>query len=214
MKVLGLDLAGPAHVADTCLAVFEAAEDSIRLADLYEGADDEKILAAVARLGGGEPPCLGIDAPLSYQPGGGDRPADAALRARVRFAGRAVGVMTPTMTRMVYLTLHGMGLVRLLESLRPACSPRIVEVHPGASMLLRGADPQDVRDFKRRPAARGRLLRWLERTGGRGVEAAGAHSDHLVAACAAAGAAWQWHLGKAVWRYPAAPPHHPYDFAC
>ena len=122
--------------------------------------------------------------------------------------------MTPTMTRMVYLTLHGIALARVLATLKPDIDLQIVEVHPGACMLLRGAAARDVRSFKRDIQARLNLLNWLEGQGLDGLPRLKNVADHFVASCAAALAAWQWSLGNAVWQYPAETPHHPYAFAC
>jgi hypothetical protein len=89
-------------------------------------------------------------------------------------------------------------------------------VHPGTCMILRGANAEDVHAFKREPLARGRLLDWLGTQGLKGVSRSSGEilTDHYVAACAAALGAWQWSLGKSVWRFALDPPHHPYDFAC
>ena len=117
------------------------------------------------------------------------------------------------MMRMVYLTLRGIVLARMLETLKPDFDLRIVEVHPGASMLLRNAPVNEVANFKRERSARSRLLQWLETQGLEGISRAEDVADHFVAACAAALAAWQWSLGRSVWIFSAKPPDHPYDFA-
>jgi predicted nuclease with RNAse H fold len=168
----------------------------------------------MSRLGRLEQILVGIDAPLSYNSNGGDRPSDSELRRLVHVQGGRVGIMPPTMIRMVYLTLRGLQLTRLLESLKPHYNLGLVEVHPGACLSLRGADVNDVRKFKTEPLARGRLLDWLEAKGLKGICRAETVTDHYVAACGAALAAWQWGLGKSVWCFPANPPHHPYDFVC
>lgn len=214
MRVVGLDLSGPRNFADTCLVVLEERGENLQLTDVREGADDQQILNKVFGLAASEPIVIGIDAPLSYQASGGDRPSDSALRRLVKARGGRVGVMPPTMTRMVYLTLRGLQVTRLLEGLPPELALRIVEVHPGAAMLLRGAEAADVRQFKSDAAAGMRLLAWLEAQGLRDLSPAGVVSEHYVAACAAALAAWQWHLGQPAWCFAATPPHHPYDFAC
>ncbi len=121
--------------------------------------------------------------------------------------------MTPTMTRMAYLTLRGVCVARLLEGVRPS-PPRIVEVHPGAALVLRDAPVDDVREMKRSPAARERLLAWLEGRGLRGASRGREATDHVVAACAAALAAWDWVSDRSAWLRRARPPLHPYDFAC
>ena len=214
MKIVGIDLSGPKNFADTCLVSFEARGDMIHLVDVREGANDDQIFEAVSSMKSKERIVVGIDAPLSYNSGGGDRPSDSELRRVVRDKGGCVGVMPPTMVRMVYLTLRGVVMTRLLESLKPQHDLRIVEVHPGACMLLHGANAEDVRKFKSEPSARKRLLDWLETKGVKGISLTETVSDHYVAACAAALGTWQWGLGKSVWRFEATPPHHPYDFAC
>jgi len=214
MKIVGIDLSGPRNFADTCLASFEERGEAIHLIDVREGADDDQILEAITSLDSKERIVIGIDAPLSYNVTGGGRPSDSELRRFVREHGGRVGIMPPTMIRMVYLTLRGVVLTRLLESLKPKYDLRIVEVHPGTCMLLRGADASDVRKFKSEPPARGHLLEWLETQGLKGIARGDTVSDHYVAACAAALAAWKWSLGKSVWCFASALPHHPYDFAC
>jgi predicted nuclease with RNAse H fold len=212
MKIVGIDLSGPRNFADTCLVAFEERGEEIHLIDVREGADDVQILDVISNLGEGEPIVIGIDAPLSYNPVGGDRKSDSELRRLVHAQGGGAGIMPPTMIRMVYLTLRGLQLARILESIQH--NLRIVEVHPGACMILRAADQSDVRNFKRDFAARERLLDWLENKGVKGITSTETATDHYVAACAAALGAWQWSLGKSVWCFAAKPPYHPYDFAC
>jgi len=212
MKIVGIDLSGPRNFADTCLVIFEERGDEIHFVNIYEGADDVQILEAISGLGRDEQIVVGIDAPLSYNPVGGDRKSDSELRRLVHAQGGGAGIMPPTMIRMVYLTLRGLQLTRILESMQQDL--RIVEVHPGACMILRGADQSDVRNFKRDFLARGRLLAWLQGQGVRGITRPETATDHYIAACAAALGAWQWSLGKSAWCFAAEPPHHPYDFAC
>jgi predicted nuclease with RNAse H fold len=214
MYIIGIDLSGPRNVADTCVAVFTERDGQLCFMQAVQGTDDRGILDLVSDIGKTDRAvAMGIDAPLSYNPGGGDRPSDAELRGRVREKGRT-GVMAPTLIRMVYLTLRGIALTRALEALKPRIELEMVEVHPGACMLLRGAPAFDVAAFKREVPARLRLLDWLETMGLSNLARDGDTSDHFVAACAAGLAAWQWSRGKAAWRHPAQPPDHPYDFAC
>ena len=214
MKIVGIDLSGPRNIADTCLVSFEEREEEIHLIEVHEGADDDQILESISRLGQNEPIAIGIDAPLSYNPNGGDRSSDSELRRFVHARGGRVGIMPPTMIRMVYLTLRGLHLTRLLESLKPPYDLRIIEVHPGACLILRDADADDVRKFKSDSSARERLLKWLGTKGVNGISRPETVTDHYVAACAAALGAWQWAIGKPIWCFAAVPPHHPYDFAC
>jgi predicted nuclease with RNAse H fold len=214
MKVIGLDLSGPRNTADTTLVVFNEQAAELHFINAVNEADDQQIFRTVSDLGGNEPTIIGMDAPLSYNAGGGDRPSDADLRRAVRDTGGGVGVMPPTMIRMVYLTLRGIVLTRMLETLKPEMDVRIVEVHPGASMLLRGAPTKIITAFKREESARIQLLQWLGEKGIKGIPKTENIPDHFVAACAAALGAWQWSSGKPVWLYSAKPPDHPYDFAC
>jgi predicted nuclease with RNAse H fold len=214
MTVLGIDLSGPRNSADTFLVHFEERGNHLHLQQVYAGADDQKIYETVESLKIGETITIGIDAPLSYNISGGDRPSDKDLRRFIKERGGQAGIMPPTMMRMVYLTLRGIALTRLLESLKPQYEFQIVEVHPGASMFLHGAAAQDVKTFKHDFAARSRLLDWLESNGVEGVSHEETVADHYVAACAAAFGAWKWKLGISIWKFPAIPPHHPYDFAC
>lgn len=216
MKIIGIDLSGPRNFADTCLVSFEEHREEIHLKEVREGADDHQILEAITNLGQTKRIIVGIDAPLSYNSKGGDRPSDSELRRFVRSQGGRAGIMPPTMMRMVYLTLRGVQLTRLLESLKPQYDLEIMEVHPGASMILRGAEADHVRKFKTEPLARGHLLDWLGTKGLKGISRSFGETvtDHYVAACAAALGAWQWSLGKSIWRFASKPPHHPYDFAC
>ena len=214
VSVIGIDLSGPRNVADTSMAAFELRGALLHFARGINGAGDQEIIQLVSDAGKRGRVIIGIDAPLSYNPGGGDRPSDQELRRLVLEKGRGVGVMPPTMIRMVYLTLRGIALTRMLETLRPHIQLEIVEVHPGACMLLRGAPAKDIAGFKRELPARLRLLQWLESMGLRELPQTEDTADHFVAACAAALAAWQWSLGKEAWRFPAQPPEHPYEFEC
>ena len=211
--IIGIDLSGPRNIADTALAVFAQHGEKLSFVRAMHGASDQDIFQLISNLGEESRLVLGIDAPLSYNPGGGDRPGDADLRRTASAIGR-VGVMPPTFNRMVYLTLRGIALTRAIETLRARMDLWIVEVHPGASMLLRGAPSADVATFKTDPAARLRLLGWLATMGLIGVPRDDEPTDHFVAACGAALAAWKWSIGQPTWCHPARPPEHPYDFAC
>ena len=89
-----------------------------------------------------------------------------------------------------------------------------MEVHPAAALALGGAPVEAVCSLKAAPAARQVLLRWLEGEELQGVCRQANPSDHYVASCACALAAWKWSRGRASWLWPARPPYHPYDFSC
>src|SRR5688500_6779820 len=74
MKIAGIDLSGPRNYAETCLVSFEERGEEIHLIDVRGGADNDQILEAISSLGQKERIVIGIDAPLSYNPKGGDRP--------------------------------------------------------------------------------------------------------------------------------------------
>ncbi|MFP4182837.1 DUF429 domain-containing protein [Thiohalospira sp.] len=210
--LLGIDLAGPAAPERTGVALFTS--DGGGMGRIPAGCDgsDEGMRARVAELAEVASVVVGIDAPLSYQPGGGQREADAELRRVIQEHGMHPGsVMAPTFTRMTYLTLRGVVLSRVLSGIH---NVRIVEVHPGATLCLRGAPLAAIRGFATDPIARGELLRWLGEYGVDGLDPTATDSDHDVAACAAALGARDWLAGRTQWRYPARPPWHPFDFAC
>jgi predicted nuclease with RNAse H fold len=212
--VLGIDLSGPSNVKDTVCLVFQVSGGKLQFVQAIQGAQDEEFYEVAVELAWEGEIVVGLDAPLSYNPGGGDRPGDRALRERIIAAGLHPGsVMTPTMTRMAYLTLRGMAVARLLRSI-PDRSPKIVEVHPGATMALRGAPIADVRTYKVDPPARQRLLGWLNSQDLECGDILKNPTDHHIAACAAALSAWKWYQRDAVWVEPASLPHHPFDFAC
>lgn len=209
--VIGIDLSGPANFADTVLVAFEYAANRLRLLRTIENASDQAIWGFVSEIPGHVRVTIGLDAPLSYNPGGGDRPADADLRRAATAAGLSPGsIMPPTLHRMVYLTVRGIALARGLK-LADGSTPRILEVHPGAALALHDAPLADVRAFSRESDARRRLLKWLEARDLGGIGQPDP-SSHYVAACGAAFAAWQHAQGRSRWSRPAQPPEHPFDY--
>ena len=208
---VGIDASGPANHDHTAICVLRADRDRLRYEDHARGLGDAALVARVAALAG--PVVIGIDAPLSYGDRGGDRPSDKALRKRIQEVGlTGSSVMAPTSPRMVYLTLRGVALARALQL--GAGDPRVVEVHPGAALAIGGAEPGRVRAVKSDPAARAVVLGWLAEAGLDGLPPDLAETDHEVMATAAAWAAWRWATGRSAWFWPAAPPCHPFDFAC
>ncbi|WP_026289265.1 DUF429 domain-containing protein [Thioalkalivibrio sp. ALMg11] len=206
--VAGVDLSGPGSAQHTSVAVFRPRGSALELMELVAGADDARILEQVP-----EGAVVGLDAPLSYSATGGSRESDQALRRRAVGLGLPAGtVMAPSAPRMAYLTLRGVAVSRMLGLERP--DARVVEVHPTVAMALRAAPVAVLRAMKKDLAARQTLLDWLQLQGLTGVQDLVDASDHSVAACAAALAAWQWSQGKPAWIYPAQPPLHPFDFVC
>lgn len=209
--VLGIDLSGPANFDATVLTAFERSGDRIRLIHAIDGASDEAIWRFVETLPADARVTIGLDSPLSYNPGGGDRPGDRELRRIVVAAGLNPGsVMPPTLNRMIYLTARGMALARGLR--QAGCTvPTILEVHPGAAMALRGAPIEAVKRFAGQAEARRVLLTWFEAQGVQGV-IRHEPSSHFVASCAAGLAAWKWSIDESAWMQSAKPPVHPFDY--
>jgi predicted nuclease with RNAse H fold len=156
MIVAGVDLAGPCNASQTAIAWFTGDQGQLSCAKTVAGADDQLLFEILSGLAARDELVVGLDAPLSYNPGGGDRPGDSQLRRRLVLAGlRSGSVMTPTMTRMAYLTLRGISVARALETIRPR-APRIVEVHPGpAGGSDRGG--AGIQDQRPRPGSRARV---------------------------------------------------------
>ena len=213
-QFIGIDLSGPVNVADTAYAWFVEKAGGLQLHKAQMGVTDEQIYDLAGDIAARDGGLFGLDAPLSYNPGGGDRPADKELRQKVVAAGLPAGsVMTPTMTRMAYLTMRGISLAHGLRGINRQ-NMAVLETHPGATLVFHGAPVDQVRLLKKSASAQKKLLAWLAAQGMRGVTTLGPVNDHLVAACAAAFGAWQWHRGAAVWSYAAEPPLHPFPFAC
>ena len=146
--IVGIDLSGPSNAGDTCVVVARALGARPVFVRSLQSATDEDLLALVGRLRS-ERVVVGLDAPLSYQPGGGLRDRDRELQRLLTSRGMRPGsVMPPTFNRMAYLTLRGMAVARLLSTLAHT-SLQVIEVHPGAALCLAGAPIQSVIGFKK-----------------------------------------------------------------
>ncbi|WP_347548317.1 DUF429 domain-containing protein [Pseudalkalibacillus hwajinpoensis] len=206
---IGIDLSGPSNTKDTSLALFEGDKNFLVFRQLAEGVTDADIYNVIESQQASV--TIGIDAPLSYQPGGGDRPADRALRQNIVAKGmRSGSIMTPTMTRMVYLTLRGISLSRGLST----GSATILEVHPGAAIGLRSPDISSVVTYKTDMDSRLQIKAFLENEGVQRLPVDALKSSHSFDACLAAYASWKWKLGKSEFLQPADPPFHPFHFSC
>ena len=117
MIIIGIDLSGPSNAADTALVSFECRESVLTLTHSVQGASDADIFQIVSEQAKESNVTVGLDAPLSYNDGGKDRPSDSELRSRIVAAGlRSGSVMTPTMTRMAYLTLRGISVAHHVDA--------------------------------------------------------------------------------------------------
>lgn len=68
-RVIGLDLSGPTNIQDTCLATAEIQVSDLILTDIKTQVGDTAVLEAAARLIHTDHLIVGMDAPLSYNPG-------------------------------------------------------------------------------------------------------------------------------------------------
>ncbi|MCM3569242.1 DUF429 domain-containing protein [Neobacillus mesonae] len=219
MRVIGIDLSGPSNHKDTVLTVFERCSGELKFIKLMSDIGDMEILNEICSQSQLDEVVIGMDAPLSYQDGGGDRSGDKELRKFIVSLGMKPGsIMPPTLNRMVYLTLRGIKLTREVERL-PCRNPiYIVEVHPGAIIGSRLAreDLEYVLSYKQDFSARVFIRKWFKEQKLINLPVIIQNESHSIDACAAALGAWHWqdHEYKPMWLYPANPPLHPYDYCC
>jgi predicted nuclease with RNAse H fold len=214
MFIAGIDLSGPSNIKDTALTCFQCRADYLHLVHAQQNVSDREIVDLIVDCQQQAGLVIGLDAPLSYNPGGGDHPADSELRKLIVKTGlRSGSVMTPTAPRMVYLTLRGLSLAHILSNL--VSEPiSIVETHPGAVLALHGAPIDNVVNLKSSKTVQNDLLYWLEQQGVQGAATLKDSGDHMIAACASAFGAWKWQNDESQWLRKADPPFHPFDFAC
>jgi uncharacterized protein len=219
MRVIGIDLSGPSNHKDTVLSLFEKQDRELKFLKLMSDVSDFDILEEIQVQSKIDEVIIGIDAPLSYEDGGGDRQGDKLLRQFIiSFGMKSGSIMPPTFNRMVYLTLRGIKLTREIEKMKTSNPISIVEVHPGAvigSRLLL-EDIQYVLNYKQDLSARTFLRNWLGEQQIKELPAFIEKESHTIDACAAALGAWHWKdpLYKPKWLLPANPPLHPYDYCC
>jgi uncharacterized protein len=219
MRVIGIDLSGPSNPKDTVMAIFELQVGELKFLKLRRNIGDLEILEEIHAQSQIDEVVIGMDAPLSYEDGGGDRLGDKQLRQFIVSLGMKSGsIMPPTFNRMVYLTLRGIKLTREIENLSSHNPISIVEVHPGAVIGSRISqkDLEYVLRYKQEMASRSFIKNWL---GEQHVTQLPSYIDeesHMIDASAAALGAWHWRDPslKPKWLLPANPPLHPYDFCC
>ncbi|TYS70450.1 DUF429 domain-containing protein [Sutcliffiella horikoshii] len=219
MILIGLDLAGPSNHKDTVLTVFKQSENHLTFKKMISNISDEEILNEIIDLSRLDEIVIGIDAPLSYQDGGGDRESDKQLRKFIVSFGMKPGsIMPPTYTRMVYLTLRGIKLTREIEKIHTTFPVSIVEVHPGAAIGARVTEKEleYVLTYKQNFSSRKYLKNWFAQQNVIGLPNGVEKESHSIDACAAALAAWHWadHSLKPHWIFFAQPPLHPFDYCC
>ncbi|WP_454190305.1 DUF429 domain-containing protein [Paenibacillus sp. Marseille-Q7038] len=167
MKIIGLDLAGTTNSSDTAVAIFEYNVNSLTCIEIISDLTDSDIYDLVKQYANEDQVIIGIDAPLSYQFGGGDRLSDKSLRKLITEIGMRPGsIMAPTSPKMSYLTLRGINVSRGLYNIPNVNKIQIVEVHPGATIGLHYGQPivpQEVLDYKdhNNILSRNVILAWL-----------------------------------------------------
>ncbi|WP_404328405.1 DUF429 domain-containing protein [Mesobacillus maritimus] len=219
MRFIGIDLSGPSNHKDTVVVVFEERGGQLRYVKCGSPMSDEEILKEVSAQSQIDEVVIGIDAPLSYEDGGGDRVSDRELRKFIVEIGMKPGsIMPPTFNRMVYLTLRGIKLSREITTLATLHPISLVEVHPGAVIGSRLSQKEldYVLAYKKDLEARKVLLRWLEQQHLIGIPETAAEQSHSIDACAAALGVWHWKNSEFTpkWKFPAKPPLHPFDYCC
>ncbi|MTH53576.1 DUF429 domain-containing protein [Bacillus mangrovi] len=213
MYVLGVDLSGPANHRDTAAALFKMEGEELKLITLQNGLSDADLLSLAMKTEGAVL-AAGLDAPLSYNDGGGDRPSDRWFRKEMIKSGLHPGsIMTPTLTKMVYLTVRGIALASMLERTVPGI--QIAEVHPGSALLKRVPEEEKghVLLYKKEPESGSYLIEWFRTQRITGIPDREL-SSHETDAIAAGMAVRDWILGRPKVLFPKQPPHHPYDLIC
>ncbi|WHY64529.1 DUF429 domain-containing protein [Neobacillus sp. SuZ13] len=219
MRVIGIDLSGPSNHKDTVLTVFDLQNGQLNFLKLIRNIGDLDILKVIEAQSQLDEVVIGIDAPLSYEDGGGDRQGDKLLRQYIVSIGMRPGsIMPPTLNRMVYLTLRGIKLSREIGNLATRYPISIVEVHPGAVIgsRLPEKDLEYVLSYKQILSARTWIRDWFAEQKLTKLPVFIDEESHLIDACAAALGAWHWKDPSLQpnWSFPANPPLHPFGYCC
>ncbi|TXC89326.1 DUF429 domain-containing protein [Metabacillus litoralis] len=219
MKIIGIDLSGPANHKDTVLTVFKQNQSELIFEGMMKHGSDHDVISAIFEASLEDDVVIGIDAPLSYQDGGGDRPQDKSIRQIIKSYGLSgSSIMPPTLTKMVYLTLRGISLTRRIQSMQSEHSIRIVEVHPGAAIGTRieSTKIQHALLYKKELQSRKVILEWLRTKKLVNLPDQLVDTSHEIDACAAALAAWYWidETKKPTWCWSETSQEHPYEFCC
>ncbi|MDF2947511.1 MAG: hypothetical protein K0S51_2190 [Bacillales bacterium] len=219
MIIIGIDLSGPSNHKDTALTVFEKKDQALEFVKWKNNLSDHDILKEILEQSQKDEVVIGIDAPLSYEDGGGDRESDRGLRKFIVAIGMKSGsIMPPTFNRMVYLTLRGIKLSREIGNLNTVHPISIVEVHPGAVIgsRLPKKDFENVLIYKQERVVRSFIRMWLTEQGLNNIPIEVEEESHSIDACAAALGAWHWKdpAYNPKWLYKANNPLHPFDYCC
>ena len=212
---LGIDLSGPVNIIDTAISWFkyDYLNEQLVLINYKIGADDNFIFNIVKDLSRNNNLLIAIDAPLSYNIKGGDRKSDQSLRKFLKERDfKTSSVMTPTMTRMSYLTLRGISITRILETLNN--KPKIIEVHPFISLLINGANKVDIDNVKKNTKAKKNILTFLKKRQISDLPIIASKNDHFLSSIIAARIAYLYSKNQYQWISKRKFPFHPYDFVC
>ena len=211
----GIDLSGPVNIIDTVISWFkyDRSKEKLNLIDYKIGADDYFIFNIIKDLSINNDLFLAIDAPLSYNMNGGDRESDKSLREFLKKKNiKTSSVMTPTMTRMSYLTLRGISITRILETLKK--KPKVIEVHPFVSLLINGANKEDIKNVKKNEKAKQNIFNFLKKRQISNLPVIVSKNDHFISSVIAAQIAYFYSKNQYQWRSKRKFPFHPYDFVC
>jgi uncharacterized protein len=219
MKVIGIDLSGPANHKDTVLTVFHVNNGFLEYKGMINGASDDMIISRIRVEALTDEVVIGIDAPLSYQDGGGDRPQDKSIRQFIKDIGMSgSSIMPPTLTKMVYLTLRGIGLTRRILNITASHKIRIVEVHPGAAIGTRigHSGLPHALQYKKEEMSRSAIFSWFQTIGLKSLPEEIINSTHMIDGSAAALAAWHWadSTKQPLWHWKTISSEHPFEFCC
>jgi len=212
---LGIDLSGPVNIIDTAISWFkyDYLNEQLVLINYKIGADDNFIFNIVKDLSRNNNLFIAIDAPLSYNIKGGDRKSDQSLRKFLKERNiKTSSVMTPTMTRMSYLTLRGISITRILETLNN--KPKIIEVHPFISLLINGANKVDIDNVKKNTKAKKNILTFLKKRKISDLPTIASKNDHFLSSIIAARIVYLYSKNQYQWISKRKFPFHPYDFVC
>ena len=190
---IGLDLSGPSNAQDTSLCLLDNA--GVRL---FQHCSDQHIFDILQHLPTDQSIFIAVDAPLSYQDGGGFRDVDRALRRYLNQHGfQKIGVMAPTMTRMAYLTLRGM---RFKELCAQFANIELFETHPGAALVCSGIDYAAVQGVKKEPAVIAQIVLELAQRLPESVVWPLIESDHDLMAVTAMLSALNRSKSQSIWQ--------------
>ena len=127
-------------------------------------------------------------------------------------------IMPPTLTKMVYLTLRGMGITRRINSINTSHDIKIVEVHPGAAIGTRigSSGLPHVLQYKKDRKSRLEIFTWFKKIGLKNLPEEITESTHMMDATAAALAAWHWAdpTKQPTWHWKTISSQHPFEFCC